>query len=189
MRGQHERPCILSTQADTDRPMLTARFMQSAIDLSRSSIDRPGTRPYAALIVRDGDIVGHGLNEVDAKCDPTAHGEIQAIRCACQHLKTTDLAGCELYATCEPCVMCAAAMYRARIEKLYFAIPFDRSAALLKSSTPKGDFALLDNDELATQLGKPVLERQVAAEQTMEEEAFVVLQEWWDHQSKGHEKK
>ena len=95
--------------------------MRRAIELSRSSMNRPGTRPYGAVIVKDGKIVGEGLNQSDLNFDPTSHGEIEAIRDACRRLKTTDLSGCELFTSCEPCRLCVAAMYRAGIEQPSYA--------------------------------------------------------------------
>ena len=65
--------------------------------------------PFGAVIVRDGQIVGEGANSVTATYDPTAHGEVNAIRAACRTLGTFTLAGCELYTSCEPCPMCLAA--------------------------------------------------------------------------------
>ena len=76
--------------------------------------------PFGALIVRDGQIVGEGANSVTATNDPTAHGEVNAIRAACKALGTFTLAGCELYTSCEPCPMCLAASYWARLDAVYY---------------------------------------------------------------------
>jgi tRNA(Arg) A34 adenosine deaminase TadA len=70
--------------------------------------------------VKDGQIIGRGYNHVVANNDPSAHGEIMAIRDACTNLKTFDLTGCEIYTSCEPCPMCLGAIYRARISKIYY---------------------------------------------------------------------
>jgi tRNA(Arg) A34 adenosine deaminase TadA len=76
--------------------------------------------PFGAVIVRDGRIVGEGANTVTASHDPTAHGEVSAIRAACKALGVFSLAGCQLYTSCEPCPMCLAAAYWARIDAIYY---------------------------------------------------------------------
>ena len=77
--------------------------------------------PFGAVIVKDGKIVGQGWNRVTSANDPTAHAEVEAIRDACSNLETFSLAGCEIYASCEPCPMCLSAIYWARLDALYFA--------------------------------------------------------------------
>jgi guanine deaminase len=76
--------------------------------------------PFAALIVHDGQVVAEGVNIVTATNDPTAHGEVTAIRAACKTLGTFTLAGCDLYTSCEPCPMCFAASHWARIQAIYY---------------------------------------------------------------------
>jgi tRNA(Arg) A34 adenosine deaminase TadA len=94
-------------------------FMQRALEIARESLDEPGALPYAAVIVKDGRIVGEGLNRANGRCDPTSHGEVEAIRDACAKLGTLDLSGCDLYTTAEPCSMCVATMYLSGIARLY----------------------------------------------------------------------
>lgn len=79
-----------------------------------------GGGPFGALIVREGEVVGRGWNQVTRNLDPTAHAEVTAIRDACQLLQRFDLRGCELYTSCEPCPMCLAAIYWARLERVYY---------------------------------------------------------------------
>jgi len=83
--------------------MYDEKFMRRAIELAATALNIPGARPYGAVVVKDGRIVGEGLNEAAKKFDPTSHGEVEAVRDACRNLKTTDLTGCELYTSCEPC--------------------------------------------------------------------------------------
>lgn len=80
--------------------------------------------PFGAVVYKDGKIVGKGVNRVVGNNDPTAHAEIQAIRNACQNLKTFDLTGCELYATGYPCPMCMAAIIWANIKKVYYSADY-----------------------------------------------------------------
>ena len=78
--------------------------------------------PFGAVIVRDGEVIAQGCNQVTSTHDPTAHAEMVAIRAAAHlALGTHSLAGCTIYASCEPCPMCLAAIYWARLDRLYFA--------------------------------------------------------------------
>src|SRR3989442_1376374 len=97
------------------------RFMQEAINLALESVQRGNGGPFGAVIVRGDTIVGRGANQVTASNDPTAHAEIIAIRDACRQLSTFRLSDCELYASCEPCPMCLAAIYWARIKRVCYA--------------------------------------------------------------------
>src|SRR6476469_6498615 len=94
--------------------------MRRAIALSRRCMIDNGSAPFAALIVKDGVVVGEGVNNVVNNCDPTSHGEIEAIRDAARRLGRWDLSGCDLYTTCEPCELCVAAMFWAKISRLSF---------------------------------------------------------------------
>jgi guanine deaminase len=94
-------------------------FMQLAIDLAVENVQSGKGGPFGAVVVKDGKIVGQAANSVTSTNDPTAHAEVNAIRQACARLQTFDLSGCELYASCEPCPMCLAAIYWARIDKVY----------------------------------------------------------------------
>ena len=91
-------------------------FLRRAIRLATENVVTGRGGPFAAVIVREGKIVGEGVNTVTASHDPTAHGEVNAIRAAARALGTFTLAGCELYTSCEPCPMCLAASYWARLD-------------------------------------------------------------------------
>ena len=95
-------------------------FLREAIELANHSVDIGGG-PFGAVIVRDGEVIGRGHNRVTLDLDPTAHAEVQAIRDTCRKLGDFSLQGCVLYASCEPCPMCMAAIYWARIERVVFA--------------------------------------------------------------------
>ena len=95
-------------------------FLRRAIALATENVATGKGGPFAAVVVRDGKIVGEGANSVTATSDPTAHGEVNAIRAACRALGTFTLAGCELYTSCEPCPMCLAASYWARLDAIYY---------------------------------------------------------------------
>lgn len=103
--------------------------MQEAIRLASEGVLAGRGGPFGAVVVQAGQIVGRGCNEVLSTGDPTAHAEIAAIRDACRQLGSFSLAGCEIYASCEPCPMCLAAVYWSRIERLYYAASSETAAA------------------------------------------------------------
>jgi tRNA(Arg) A34 adenosine deaminase TadA len=94
--------------------------MRRAIALATQNAAGGAGGPFAAVVVRQGRIVGEGVNTVTATHDPTAHGEVNAIRAACKALDSFSLAGCELYTSCQPCPMCLAACYWARLDAVYY---------------------------------------------------------------------
>lgn len=93
--------------------------MHHAIDACRQGIAQ-GQTPFGCAIVKEGRVIAAAHNTVWRDLDITAHAEINAIRAACRELGRVDLAGCDLYTTCEPCPMCLAASHWARIDTLYF---------------------------------------------------------------------
>ena len=95
-------------------------FMDVAIDLSDDNFDKKYGGPFGACVVKDGKIIGKGINQVIKNCDPTAHAEIMAIRNACKNIGTYDLSDCELYTSCYPCPMCLSAIIWANIKKVYY---------------------------------------------------------------------
>lgn len=96
------------------------KFMKLAVDEARKGINAGHGGPFGCVIVRDGEVVGKGHNEVIKQHDPTCHGEMVAIRNACKMLGSHDLSGCELYTTAEPCPMCRGAIMWANISKVYY---------------------------------------------------------------------
>ena len=98
-----------------------AALMAKAIALSRQGMRAGHGGPFGAVVAKGGRIVGKGSNQVVAASDPTAHAEVVAIRDACRALKTFQLDGCVLYTSCEPCPMCLAAAYWARVDRIVFA--------------------------------------------------------------------
>jgi tRNA(Arg) A34 adenosine deaminase TadA len=95
-------------------------FMRRAIALSLEQAQSGAGGPFGAVIVKDGRIIAEGANRVTTAHDPTAHAEIVAIRNACAALHDFSLAGCEIYTSCEPCPMCLAAIYWARIDRIHY---------------------------------------------------------------------
>jgi guanine deaminase len=96
-------------------------FMQEAIRMAVENVRSGAGGPFACIVVRGDEIVGRGTNLVTTANDPTAHGEIVAIRDACRNLQTFQLIGCDVYTSCEPCPMCLGAIYWARPDRVFFA--------------------------------------------------------------------
>jgi tRNA(Arg) A34 adenosine deaminase TadA len=94
------------------------RFMDRAFEMRRKAVER-GDQAFGAVVVKDGQVVGEGISAVVTGPDPTAHGEVQAIRDAARRLGTANLGGCELYTTFRPCPMCETAAHWAGIVRIY----------------------------------------------------------------------
>lgn len=100
------------------------------IEVEKSCLDFKIGGPFGALVLKDGKVIGRGVNRVIGKHDPTAHAEMEAIRDACINLKTHDLSGCELYATGFPCPMCMSAIIWANIKKVYYSADYKDAEAI-----------------------------------------------------------
>lgn len=111
------------SSAEADRA-----FLAEAIRLAVANV-AAGGGPFGALVVKDGAIVGRGVNRVTRDNDPTAHAEVVAIRDACARLGSFQLTGCTVYASCEPCPMCLAALYWARPARVVYAATVEDAAA------------------------------------------------------------
>ncbi len=142
-------------------------FMRAAIRLSLSKMRVSQGGPFGAVIVRNGRIIGRGWNRVTSANDPTAHAEIVAIRSACRRLSTFRLEGCTIYTTCEPCPMCLAAIYWARIETVYFGNTREDAARIA-----------FDDAVIYRQLALPLRKRSLVMNQLLREEALAAFTEW-----------
>lgn len=156
----------MATSEATPDPRLDA-FMRRAIELSRHGSRRGDGGPFGAVVVRGGVIVGEGWNRVVAANDPTAHGEVEAIRDACRRLGTFSLAGCDLFTSAEPCPMCLAAIYWARLDRLYYGNTHADAAAI------GFDDALIHGE-----LGKPPAVRLIPEVRLLAGEALEVFREF-----------
>jgi guanine deaminase len=109
---------------------MTEEFMRRAIALALENVKSGRGGPFGALVVKDGKIIAEGTNLVTSTSDPTAHAEVVAIRAACRTMNGFQLAGCELYTSCEPCPMCLGAIYWSRPERVFYgATAADAAAA------------------------------------------------------------
>jgi guanine deaminase len=147
--------------------MTKADFMRRAIALSYDMMAQNKGGPFGAVIVKDGDILAEGFNQVTSANDPTAHAEVTAIREACRKLGTFTLEGCEIYTSCEPCPMCLSAIFWARIERIYYA-------------NTRADAARIgfDDDEIYHEVARPLSDRKVPNEQLLADEGRAAFDAW-----------
>jgi tRNA(Arg) A34 adenosine deaminase TadA len=129
--------------------------------------------PFAALVVRDGEIIGRGTNVVTTMNDPTAHAEVTAIRRACNTADHFELTDCTLYSTCEPCPMCLGAAYWARLDRVYYAATREDAAD-----------AGFDDNHIYEELARPPSDRRIPMEQGLRDEAQRPFDAWLDYEGR-----
>jgi len=142
------------------------KFMIKAIELSIKSAETIGG-PFGCVIVKDNKIISEGSNKVTSTNDPTAHGEIVAIREACLKLNTFNLSGCELYSSCEPCPMCLSAIYWSHIDKIFYA-------------NTRNDAKNIDFDDsfIYSEINKKIEDRKIQMSQMLRDEALKAFKIW-----------
>jgi len=145
-------------------------FMEKAIALATENVTSGRGGPFGAVIVRNEEVVGTGANLVTATNDPTAHGEIVAIRNACTSLGTFQLSGCHIYTSCEPCPMCLAAIYWARCDAIFYGSCAADAAA-----------AGFDDAFLYEEIKRPINERKIPAVNLLPEKAISSFNAWRSH--------
>ncbi|MEI9977889.1 MAG: nucleoside deaminase [Edaphobacter sp.] len=142
-------------------------FMEKAIALATENVTSGRGGPFGAVIVRDGEIIATGVNQVTAANDPTAHGEIVAIRNACAALGSFQLKGCQIYTSCEPCPMCLAAIYWARCDAIFYG-GYAADAAAVG----------FDDAFLYDEIKRPVGQRDIPEVNLLPEQAKVSFDAW-----------
>ena len=147
--------------------------MREAIRLSLENVRSGNGGPFGAVIVKNGEIIATGVNEVTSTNDPTAHAEILAIRKSCEKLGTFQLKDCEIYCSCEPCPMCLGAIYWARPDKIYYA-------------NTKKDAADInfDDDFIYQELDISIGERKLPTTQLLRDEAQIAFTSWHENPEK-----
>lgn len=148
-------------------PERIARFLARAVELSREGSRSGCGGPFGAVIVRGEQVIGEGHNRVPADNDPTAHAEVVAIRAACRHVGSFSLAGCEIFASSQPCPMCLAAIYWARIERVWFANTVEDARAIG-----------FDDSKFYAELALPPGRRSIPQVHVPMPEALRVFQDW-----------
>ena len=144
-----------------------SEFIRKAIDLALFNVTTSQGGPFGALVVKDGRVIGIGLNEVTASNDPTAHAEVQAIRNACHFLNDFRLTDCDIYTSCEPCPMCIGAIYWARPRAVYYA-------------STKEDAARIGFDDqfIYEQLSLPMEQRKIPMKRLILEDSNIPFETW-----------
>ena len=145
-------------------------FMQQAIELATQNVLSGRGGPFGALIVRDNQVIATGANCVTASNDPTAHAEVTAIRNACTQLNTFSLTGCEIYTSCEPCPMCLAAIYWARLGAIYYGSTAAEAAAVG-----------FDDAFLYREVALPISQRTIPTTNLLPEQAISSFNAWRQH--------
>jgi tRNA(Arg) A34 adenosine deaminase TadA len=141
--------------------------MQRAIALASDNVVSGRGGPFGAVIVRDGEIVATGVNQVTATNDPTAHAEVVAIRAACEALGDFQLTGCTVYTSCEPCPMCLAALYWSRCDAIFYGNSAADAAA-----------AGFDDSFLYEELKRPLTQRRIPIARLLADEAIESFDTW-----------
>lgn len=148
-------------------------FMRRALEMAVANVHAGKGGPFAALVVKDGRIVGEGTSLVTSTNDPTAHAEIVAIRNACANLAAFQLEGCDLYTSCEPCPMCFGAIYWARPRRVFYA-------ATRREAADVGFDDVLIYEEIA----RPLAEREIPMRQIVCEESKKPFEAWSSFQGR-----
>lgn len=148
-------------------------FMAAAIKLAQVKMLEGHGGPFGTVIVKNNQIIAQGFNRVTSTNDPTAHAEIVAIREACRKLNTFELDGCHLYASCEPCPMCLAAIYWARIDTIYYAATKEDAAN-----------AGFDDKVIYYELTKKNEEKNITMVQLMRSQSLDVFSAWQNFEDK-----
>jgi tRNA(Arg) A34 adenosine deaminase TadA len=143
------------------------RHLARAVALSREHMQAGAGGPFGAVIARGGAVLAEGWNQVTSTDDPTAHAEVVAIRRACTAVQSFSLAGATLYASCEPCPMCLAAAYWARLSRIVYANTREEAAAIG-----------FDDAMIYEEIAKPPAERPLPTIHAPQEEARAVFAEW-----------
>ena len=146
--------------------MDSSQHAREAIELARENM-ASGGGPFGAVIIRDGEVIATGTNRVTANHDPTAHAEVVAIRRACASLKVFHLEGCEIYSSCEPCPMCLAAIYWAKLERVYYCAT--------RQDAEQAGFA---DDHIYREIPLQPAERSIGMRQILRDEALAVFDAW-----------
>ena len=138
---------------------LNKDYLRMAVGLARNNVIERGGRPFGAVLVKDGEILATGVNEILATHDPSTHAEMQAIRAATAAQKNPRLDGCEMYASGQPCPMCLSLMHMVGIKAAYFA-----------ASNADGEAYGLSTARIYAEMAKPL-------EQQAVQMAYVPLQD------------
>ena len=143
------------------------KFMKRAIALAEKGMDANAGGPFGAVVVKDGEIIAEGHNNVTSTNDPTAHAEVVVIRRACEKLESFQLTDCVIYTSCEPCPMCLGAIYWARPKKVFYACNREDAAEIN-----------FDDQFIYDEIDKEISNREIDFVRMLREEAVKVFDKW-----------
>ena len=149
------------------------KFLKRAIELSKEGMQNGKGGPFGCVVVKNGEIIGEGYNQVLVLNDPTAHAEVVAIRNACKALGTFQLIDCDIYTSCEPCPMCLGAIYWARPRRVIYANTKQDAAAIN-----------FDDDFIYTEIVQTPIERKIPFIHMPDPEALSVFADWKTNNNK-----
>ena len=149
------------------------KFINRAIELSEKGMNADAGGPFGAIVVKNGEIIAEGYNQVTSSNDPTAHAEVVAIRMACEKLNTFQLDDCIIYTSCEPCPMCLGAIYWTRPKAVYYACTKEDAAEIG-----------FDDHFIYDEIDKKIEDRNVKFINLNREEGRVVFNKWEDKEGR-----
>ncbi|KGE12668.1 nucleoside deaminase [Sphingobacterium deserti] len=145
------------------------RYMRKAILLAEGNLKSLDGGPFGCVIVKDGKVLSAEANTVNRDCDPTAHAEMNAIRKAAKILESTDLAGCVLYTSGEPCSMCLSAIYWSNIKQVFYG-----------NTRSDAQWAGFADEYVFDQLQSESNEQDITFERLAEKQAIRAFKQWVD---------
>src|SRR5688572_22308335 len=143
------------------------QYIRMAINLGYKGVANTEGGPFGSVIVKNDQVIGTGNNQVTSLHDPTAHAEVVAIREACRHLQSHQLAGCTVYTSCEPCPMCLGAIYWARPDRIVYACTREDAAAIN-----------FDDEFIYSEIHVKPSERKIPAHSCGREEGLKLFESW-----------
>ncbi len=149
------------------------KFIKEAVKLALENVPSGKGGPFGALVVKNGEIIGRGVNQVTSTNDPTAHAEVMAIRDACKNIGDFQLKDCIIYSSCEPCPMCLGAIYWARPKMIVFA-----------AENTDASQAGFDDSYIYKEISAPILQRKIPTLNLKPDNFFSPFQLWMDMEMK-----
>ncbi|KGT95192.1 cytidine deaminase [Erwinia typographi] len=147
-------------------------FVKRTIALAMQNVEEGG-RPFATVIVRNGEIVAESANQAAQSHDPTAHAEILAIREACKKLQTENLSDCEIYILASPCPMCLGSLYYCSPKQVIYITTREEYVPYYRD-----DRQYFELENFYQEFAKPIAQRRLPMKQQADAEALEVYKRW-----------
>lgn len=147
-------------------------FVKRTIELAMRNVEQGG-RPFATVIVRNGEIIAESANQAAQTRDPTAHAEVLAIREACRKLETENLTDCDIYVLASPCPMCLGALYYCSPRQVIYIATREEYATYYRD-----DRKYFELENFYSEFAKPVAQRRLPMVHRADPDAIKVYQRW-----------